>query len=106
MQKKAYKIKKLKVTNFRLFDKLNITFNPDINVIIADNGAGKTSILDAIAIGFGAMLTRFPQVNGISFKRNDLRTDLKNKLEPFMRIEIESTENVLWDRTEKRDSTE
>ena len=45
-----YKIKKLKVTHFRLIDKLNITFNKDINVIIADNGAGKTTILDAIAI--------------------------------------------------------
>jgi len=102
----VYKIKKLKVTNFRLFDKLNITFNKDINVIIADNGAGKTTILDAIAIGFGAMLTKFPNVSGITFKKSDLRINSKNKLEPFMRIEIESTENVLWDRTYKRDSTE
>ncbi len=100
-----YKIKKLKVTHFRLIDKLNITFNKDINVIIADNGAGKTTILDAIAIGFGAMLTKFPNVSGITFKKSDLRINSENKLEPFMRIEIESTENVLWDRTYKRDST-
>ncbi len=100
-----YKIKKLKVTHFRLIDKLNITFNKDINVIIADNGAGKTTILDAIAIGFGAMLTKFPNIKGMTFKKSDLRINSENKLEPFMRIEIESTENVLWDRTYKRDST-
>jgi len=100
-----YNIKKLKLTHFRLIDQLNITFNKDINVIIADNGAGKTTILDAIAIGFGAMLTKFPNVSGITFKKSDLRINSENKLEPFMRIEIESTENVLWDRTYKRDST-
>ena len=101
----VYKIKTLKVTNFRLFDKLNMTFNKNINVIIADNGAGKTTILDAIAIGFGAMLTKFPNVSGITFKKSDLKINSENKLEPFMRIEIESTEKVLWDRTYKRDST-
>jgi predicted ATP-binding protein involved in virulence len=99
-----YKIKKLKVTHFRLIDQLNITFNKDINVIIADNGAGKTTILDAIAIGFGAMLTKFPNIKGMTFKKSDLRINSENKREPFMRIEIESTENVLWDRTYKRDS--
>ena len=101
----VYKIKELKITNFRLIDKLNITFNENVNVIIANNGAGKTTILDAIAIGFGAMLTKFPKVNGITFKNSDLKINSRNKLEPFMRIEIESTENISWDKTDRRDST-
>ncbi|MDM8566497.1 AAA family ATPase [Candidatus Halobeggiatoa sp. HSG11] len=98
-------IKNLKLTHFRLFNKLNINFNENINVIIADNGAGKTAILDAIAIGFGAMLTRFPDVSGITFKKMDLKINSENKQEPFTRIEIESNQGISWDRTDKRDST-
>lgn len=45
------RIKKLKIENFRGFRELDITF-PDSNlaVFIGDNGSGKTSLLDGIAI--------------------------------------------------------
>lgn len=44
------KIKKIKFENFRLFENLEVSF-PDSNfiVLIGNNGAGKTSILDGIA---------------------------------------------------------
>ncbi|MBK8517489.1 MAG: AAA family ATPase [Saprospiraceae bacterium] len=44
------KIKKIKFENFRLFENLEVNF-PDSNfiVLIGNNGAGKTSILDGIA---------------------------------------------------------
>jgi predicted ATP-binding protein involved in virulence len=47
------KIKKIKFENFRLFENLEVNF-PDSNfiVLIGNNGAGKTSILDGIALGF------------------------------------------------------
>ncbi len=47
------KIKKIKFENFRLFENLEVNF-PDSNfiVLIGNNGAGKTSILDGIALCF------------------------------------------------------
>jgi len=99
----AHKIQKIKITNFRLIEKLEIDFNEDINVIIGDNGSGKTTILDAIALGFGTMLTHFPSVKGIGFSEKDLRINDNNKKEPFTRIEIRSTDNLLWDKIDKRD---
>ncbi len=47
------KIKKIKFENFRLFENLEVNF-PDSNfiVLIGNNGAGKTSILDGIALSF------------------------------------------------------
>lgn len=96
----VYKLKQLQVTNFRLFENLKIDFNDDINVIIGNNGAGKTTILDAIALGFGFMATHFPHIKGIGFSHKDIRIK-----EPFTRIKIASTQNLIWDRIEKRDKS-
>ena len=44
------KLSKVEITYFRCFESLTIDLRPDINVIVGANGAGKSSILDAIAI--------------------------------------------------------
>jgi energy-coupling factor transporter ATP-binding protein EcfA2 len=41
-------IKKLHVKNMGLFNCLNVTFNPKVNILIGANGSGKTSILRLI----------------------------------------------------------
>jgi len=41
-------LKEIQLQNFRIFENLNITFQPDINIIFGSNGQGKTSILEAI----------------------------------------------------------
>jgi predicted ATP-binding protein involved in virulence len=45
------KLSRIEITNFRCFESLTIDLQPDVNVIVGINGAGKTSILDAIAMG-------------------------------------------------------
>lgn len=44
------KFKYLKLQNFRTFKKLELELDPNLNVIVGVNGAGKTTILDACAI--------------------------------------------------------
>lgn len=43
------KINKLTIQNFKGFEDEELIFNPQFNVLIGDNGTGKTSILKAIA---------------------------------------------------------
>ena len=44
------KLAKIDITYFRCFESLAVKLHPDINVFVGANGAGKSSILDAIAI--------------------------------------------------------
>lgn len=46
----------LRLTNFRCFKDLGLDFDKKLTVLIAENGGGKTAILDAIAEGLTAYL--------------------------------------------------
>jgi predicted ATP-binding protein involved in virulence len=90
------------IENFRAIRKLELPLNPQLTVLVGNNAAGKTTILDAIAVGLGAVLTRLPKVSGIKFRPNDLRVEPTTEA-PYTRVTLESVEGVIWDRTEKRD---
>lgn len=96
------KAKKLSLYNFRSFEKLELEAGSRLNLLIGENGTGKTTLLDALAIALGAVLTILPETKGIGFKKTDNR-QLGNKPSPFMRVSLETTEGVFWDRIERRD---
>ena len=43
-------VKNLKITNFRNYKDLVISFSPNINIIYGDNGQGKTNLLESIYV--------------------------------------------------------
>ena len=45
------RIDRLELTNFRCFERATLSFAPGFNVLIGENGAGKTAVLDALASG-------------------------------------------------------
>jgi len=99
------KIKKLQLNNFRRFADFTIEFEERLTVLVARNGAGKSSVLDAVATAIGPFLTRLPKVSGINPKETDFRVLPDGSKPPYMRITCESFEGVRWDRTEKRDQS-
>ncbi|MEX2564876.1 MAG: AAA family ATPase [Cyclobacteriaceae bacterium] len=98
------KIKRINYTNFRAKDNLDLVLGERLTLLIGENGSGKTSILDALAIGIGAVLTHLPHVSGISFKENDIK-QAKNRKSPFARVKMETFDGIQWDRTERRDKS-
>lgn len=46
-------LERLQLTNFRGFESLDLSFEPDLTVLVGVNGCGKTSVIDALRIGFG-----------------------------------------------------
>ena len=100
------KIKKLDLVNFRCFDSLQVRFDDQMTVLVAPNGAGKSAVLDAIAVNLGSFLTRLPGIKGIAPKREtDLRLDRQSKQSPYLRITTETDTGIIWDRTLLRDSS-
>jgi len=52
-------IQQLSLANFRGFEQIDLTFEPDVNVIAGVNGAGKSGILQALAVLFSRALPEF-----------------------------------------------
>lgn len=65
------RIEKLKVKNFRCFEHLEMELHPKCNVLIGMNGAGKSTILDALAIALGGYLSGFDNIKSHSILQED-----------------------------------
>jgi predicted ATP-binding protein involved in virulence len=80
------KLKTLRLHNFRRFKGAHVCgLERQLTVIAAGNGAGKTSILDAIALALGPFLTRLPKISGNALTDNDVCMQ-RAKDEPFALI--------------------
>lgn len=98
------KIKQLHCENFRCFGSLKLNLNSQMNLIIGDNGSGKSTVLDAIAVGLGIIPTHLPNVGGMSFKKTDLR-QINDLLQPYSKIKLATSFNLEWDRLYRRDKS-
>ncbi len=67
------KLSNIKIVNFRRFHNLSVNFDPQMNVIVGNNGAGKSSILDAVSIGIGSFLLGIEGVHTPGIHKTDVR---------------------------------
>ncbi|MCI5603216.1 MAG: AAA family ATPase, partial [Clostridiales bacterium] len=58
-------LEKVQLKNYKAIEELEIDLTPGINVLIGDNGAGKTSVLEGIAVALGGL---FVNVTGVRTK--------------------------------------
>lgn len=105
-------VRSVRIENFRAIRDLTIDLDPRVTLFFGVNAAGKTSILDAISIGLGAVTARVPQAKGRDFaKRGDLRVPWKDNREyreqqgverPYSRVEIACANGLIWDVSKYR----
>ena len=50
-------LQKISLQNFKCFEALHVNFHKKLTVVIGINGAGKTSLLEGIAIAVSTMFT-------------------------------------------------
>ncbi len=66
-------INKLAIHQLRCIDKIEVAPHPSCNIIVGENGSGKTSILEAIyMLGFGRTFRKSKTAELIQFDKNDL----------------------------------
>lgn len=66
-------IQSIKILNFRGIAEKEIRFKPGFNLIKGENGKGKTSILEAIAVGMGGFLAGIDGISTRHFSRQEIR---------------------------------
>lgn len=72
-------LKKIHIKNYKAIKELDIELKPGVNLLIGDNGAGKTSVLEGIAVALGGM---FVNVAGVSTK-NIVKEDVRFIIKPL-----------------------
>jgi predicted ATP-binding protein involved in virulence len=99
------KLKNVSLENFRSKASSCLELGSRLTLLIGENGTGKTTFLDAIAIALGEILTYLPEVKGINFKtRGDIHQQ-DGKPAPYTRIKVVASTGVGWDRMQKRDKS-
>ncbi len=100
-------ISRVRIENFRGIRDLIVDLDEHVTVLFGINAAGKTTILDAIAIGLGAIVSRVPRAKGLAFdKQGDIRVPWKVNKEwnekvgverPYARITLTGVHGIGWD---------
>ena len=71
------RLKNVTLKNFRCFEHLELMLHPRLTVIVGENGAGKTAVLDGIALGLSRVVsnlsTASQRLAARSFKDTDAR---------------------------------
>lgn len=79
------KLKNIKIRNYRCFKQANIDFDEHVTLIVGKNGAGKTAILDAIAVSASTFLLGINGGGSRSIVEDDARYefhDLDGTIDP------------------------
>ncbi|WP_039046672.1 N-6 DNA methylase [Plesiomonas shigelloides] len=98
--RKKLQISKLSLQNFRGYESFSVSLNPSLTVLVGENGAGKTSILEALACGLGPFLTAMPGARGRLIKKSDVHIG-HNGMARFSRIVIDTPSTLSWDLVTK-----
>ena len=94
------KLKKTSITNYRCFKEAEIDFDEHTTLIVGKNGAGKTAILDAVAVAISTFLLGIDGGVSRSISKDDARYefyDLDGTVDPQHQfpVSIESTGDCL-----------
>ena len=86
-------LRRVVIENYRAVTRLDFDLHPKGAVFFGGNGKGKTSVLNAIAVGLGSLLSMLPGATSIAFRQRDRREGKP------ARVELETGDGTKWDRT-------
>lgn len=103
------------IQNFKSIRDMEIEFAPGVNLLIGDNGVGKTSILEALTVALGGYLEGITGVSTKGIKQNDVRIERSQVADASMLVqyatpvEIQSQVRIgdvsyVWNRNRQDES--
>lgn len=103
------RLKKITLNNFRCFEHLELLLHPRLTVLVGENGAGKTALLDGIASALSPVLTYLSSANqrlsGRVIQDRDFRVvqwpqfggKARWGMAEATRLQVETTDGLTWD---------
>lgn len=103
------RLKTVTLNNFRCFKTIQLDLHPRLTVIVGDNGAGKTALLDGIASGLSPVLTYLSSANqrlvGRGIKDSDFRLEASKSprgkdqwsAADYSQIILTNSDGLRWD---------
>ena len=93
------RIKQIKLENFHGWKDKVVTFSPHFNLVVGDNGSGKSSILDGLSIAIGSWLLGIGGIDSRHIREDEIylkqiRAGGKVNFEPQFPVSIEATGEV------------
>lgn len=64
------------ITNFRGIENIDLNFKPGVNIILGDNGTGKTTVLEALTVALGGYLQGIQNLKVGGILQDDFRESL------------------------------
>lgn len=103
------------IQNFKAIQRMELTFTPGVNLLIGDNGVGKTSVLEALTVALGGYLNGITGVTAKGIQQTDIRieqtpiADASMGLRYLTPVDIESQVQIgdrqyLWHRCRQDES--
>lgn len=111
------RIDRLTLENFKGFAAFEVELHPQLTLFAGENGSGKTSVLDALAVALGIWHTRIPQAGWRNILEEEIRVDAirygdgRISFEPVpptrvtARGAINGSEGVEWTRQIRKDGS-
>lgn len=66
-------INSVRIHNFKGIEQLDLKLDPRLNILIGDNGSGKTAILEALTIAVGTLFMGMKNLSSRSIGKSDVR---------------------------------
>ena len=85
--------------NFRCFSDIEIKFNNQLTVVVGNNGAGKSTILEAATIAAGTLTAAMDGLTNYGIKKNDAHYkyyDLGSTIDVQPQFPVEIQHQVKW----------
>ncbi|MBJ6727578.1 AAA family ATPase [Geomesophilobacter sediminis] len=103
------RIDRLHLKNFRCYDDMEFAFSPQFNLIVGENGAGKTAVLNGLAVAMGSWFLGIRGYDSRHIQDNDIRrivrfVDKKFLQSPQFPVSVSAVGSIAgrtlaWERT-------